>query len=285
MTFEYKVLGSGPVRAAVEMNATNVFPDRPEAPVSIRAFIYAGRAESGSPCCCPRAWRTQASRTMRWRAAKLRPRGAPANGATTATTSERSAWRSPGGPHPLSAVLSREAERHVVTGGRSRHLLDPRRLARGMQYPVSYDGQNWEREIREWAAALHADLAVSVGRSRTRTPMTEHDSGAGEGVDPAFARMTNMAGMRKSAVASSPSFTKVGIQQVAAVAVKAWSLAFTGMTNAVPVFRHSHESGNPAGGGGGVKAWSLAFTGMTNAVPRFRHSHESGNQQAAAVAR
>ncbi len=44
--FEYRVLGSGPVRAAVEMVATNVLPDAPEKAVTLRAFIYAGHPES-----------------------------------------------------------------------------------------------------------------------------------------------------------------------------------------------------------------------------------------------
>ena len=46
VAFAYNVVGSGPVRAAVEYVATNVFPEEPEAAVTVRCFIYAGRAES-----------------------------------------------------------------------------------------------------------------------------------------------------------------------------------------------------------------------------------------------
>ena len=41
VAFEYRVLGSGPVRSAVEIVATNVFPDDPDAPVTLRCYSYA----------------------------------------------------------------------------------------------------------------------------------------------------------------------------------------------------------------------------------------------------
>lgn len=44
--FTHRVLGAGPVRAAVEITAKNVFEDTPEQAVTFRCFAYAGHAES-----------------------------------------------------------------------------------------------------------------------------------------------------------------------------------------------------------------------------------------------
>ncbi len=44
--FSHRVLGAGPVRAAVEIVARNVFPEAPEAEVVLRCLVYAGHRES-----------------------------------------------------------------------------------------------------------------------------------------------------------------------------------------------------------------------------------------------
>lgn len=171
VAFEYTVLGSGPVRAAVEMIATNVFSDQPEAPVSVRAFIYAGRAESEINVLLPEGLEDAsiAAGLMRLeggegfaRAGALGEWGY--HGDDIGEIGLALAWK----PAPATgAVLGFDAERHVVTGQGDRATYWIRGgWRRGMQYPVSYDHQNWEREIREWAAALHADLAVSVGEKQ-----------------------------------------------------------------------------------------------------------------------
>ena len=46
VAFAHRVLGSGPVRAAVEIVATKVLPDAPDKAVTLRCFIYAGHAET-----------------------------------------------------------------------------------------------------------------------------------------------------------------------------------------------------------------------------------------------
>lgn len=170
VTFEYKVLGSGPVRAGVEIIASNVFPDMPDKQVILRCFIYAGRAESEVNVHLPEGL----------------------EGATVGiglmNLEEGVNFESPGtlgvwgrqddaiGQIGL-AVTTNQEQVEVKTLEEERHLVckpDGRQFRywirggwrRGMQYPVSYDHQNWEREIREWAAALHADLAVSVGEKQ-----------------------------------------------------------------------------------------------------------------------
>lgn len=44
--FEHRVLGAGPVRAAVEIVAKNVIPESPEKDVVLRCYIYAGHPET-----------------------------------------------------------------------------------------------------------------------------------------------------------------------------------------------------------------------------------------------
>lgn len=162
--FEYKVLGSGPVRAGVEIIAGNVFPDMPDKKVVLRCFIYAGRAETEVNVLLPEG---------------LEDAGV---GIGLMNLAEGVNFESPGtlgvwgrqddaiGQIGLAVTTTHEAievkslpeERHLVCEPVDGQVTYWSRggWRRGMQYPVSYGVQNWRREVETWAATLHAGDAI-----------------------------------------------------------------------------------------------------------------------------
>jgi hypothetical protein len=166
--FEYKVLGSGPIRAGVEIIASNVFPEMPDKKVTLRCFIYAGREESEVQV--------------------LLPEGL--DGATIApglmNLEEGQNFEGPGflgvwgrqgddiGEIGLAVAVDPKSQQSVETLDHERHLVCTPEgntftywirggWRRGMQYPVSYGVQNWEREVKTWAEGLSAAVEVSAG--------------------------------------------------------------------------------------------------------------------------
>lgn len=177
VAFDYRVLGAGPVRAAVEIEARNVLPDRPDAPVLLRGFIYAGRMETevqvrlpeglDAPKLAPGLMKLQAGRFL----------AEPHRGML-------SAWGRQGddiGDIGLAVLFSPEtAEKTLSLKEETRAVCAPRYPSagadgahfrywivgtwrRGMQYPVAPTADDWYREARERAAFLNAVRTVALG--------------------------------------------------------------------------------------------------------------------------
>ncbi len=181
--FDYRVLGAGPVRAAVEIEATNVLPDRPDAAVLLRALIYAGREESevqvrlpeglGAPRLAPGLMELEEGRFL----------AEPHRGML-------SVWGRQGddiGDIGLAVLYPpAAAEKTLCLQEETRVLCAPRypdgdadgahfrywilgAWRRGMQYPVAPTAEDWYREARERAAFLTAGRAVTLGRAEEST--------------------------------------------------------------------------------------------------------------------
>ncbi|MBL7648446.1 MAG: DUF4861 family protein [Candidatus Hydrogenedentes bacterium] len=167
VTFEHKVLGSGPVRAAVEIIASNVFPDQPEKKVNLRCFIYARNAGTEINVQLPEGLEgaTIAPGLMNL-----------AEGVNGRSGNVLSVWGRQGddiGEIGLALALDGSAkptvqqldvERRAVCkpdGNRFRYwILGGWR--RGAQYPTSYGAENWQREADVWARQITATLKVAV---------------------------------------------------------------------------------------------------------------------------
>ncbi len=164
--FEYKVLGSGLVRAGVEMIASNVFPDMPEKKVSIRCFIYAGREESEVNVLLPEGLE---GATVGIGLMDL------AEGVNFEAPGALGVWGRQGDDigeiglavttvHEQIEVKKLPEERHLIAvpeGQNFRYWIRGG-WRRGMQYPASYGVQNWEREVGIWADGLRNDVAITV---------------------------------------------------------------------------------------------------------------------------
>lgn len=167
VTFEHKVLGSGPVRAAVEIIASNVFPQHPEMKVNLRCFIYARNAGTEINVQLPKGLEgaTIAPGLMNL------PEGVNAQ-----SDNLLSVWGRQGddiGEIGLALALDGRAkpviqnldvERRAVCTpetGAFRYWVRGGWL-RGMQYPTSYGPENWKREAEAWAKQITATLSVTV---------------------------------------------------------------------------------------------------------------------------
>lgn len=168
VTFEHKVLGSGPVRAGVEIIASNVFPEMPDKKVVLRCFIYAGRAESEVNVQLPEGLE---GATVGIGLMNL------GEGVNFESRGTLGVWGRQGddiGEIGLAVTTAQEQvevktleeERHLVCkpDGQSFRYWILGGWRRGMQYPVSYDHQNWQREVETWAANVRA-LAQVEGQA------------------------------------------------------------------------------------------------------------------------
>jgi hypothetical protein len=167
VTFEHKVLGSGPVRAAVEIIASNVFPEQPEKKVSLRCFIYAGNAGTEVNVLLPEGLDE--------------PSIAPGlmnlpEGVNGQLGNVLSVWGRQGddigeiglalalAPSAKPTIQQLDVERRAVSrveGTQFRYWILGG-WARGMQYPTSYGAENWARDAEAWAKKITATLQVAV---------------------------------------------------------------------------------------------------------------------------
>jgi hypothetical protein len=167
VTFEHKVLGSGPVRAAVEIIASNVFPEQPEKKVNLRCFIYARNAGTEINVQLPEGLE----------GASIAPglMNLP-EGVNSQSDNLLSVWGRQGddiGEIGLALALDGRAkpiiqnldvERRAVCtpeDGAFRYWILGGWL-RGMQYPTSYGAENWRQEADAWARKITATLKVAV---------------------------------------------------------------------------------------------------------------------------
>lgn len=167
--FEYKVLGSGPVRAGVEIVASNVFPDMPEKKVTIRCLIYAGREESEVNVLLPEGLE---GATVGIGLMDL------AEGVNFDAPGTLGVWGRQGDDigeiglavttdHKQLEVKVLPKERHLIAapeGQQFRYWIRGG-WRRGMQYPASYGVQNWQREVETWAKGLQASVKVAVSKA------------------------------------------------------------------------------------------------------------------------
>ncbi len=167
VTFEHKVLGSGPVRAAVEIIASNVFPDQPEKKVNLRCFVYAHNAGTEINVQLPEGLdgATIAPGLMNLE-----------EGVDGRSGNVLSVWGRQGDdigeiglalaldPAVNPTVQQLDVERRAVCtpdGNNFRYwILGGWR--RGAQYPASYGAENWQREAEAWARQITATVKVAV---------------------------------------------------------------------------------------------------------------------------
>lgn len=165
--FEHKVLGSGPVRAAVEIIASNVFPEHPEEKVNLRCFIYARNAGTEINVQLPEGLE----------GASIAPglMNLP-EGVISQSDNLLSVWGRQGddiGEIGLAVALDGRAkpvipnldvERRAVCAleGNAFRYWILGGWQRGMRYPMSFGATNWQREAQEWAQKVTATLAVAV---------------------------------------------------------------------------------------------------------------------------
>jgi hypothetical protein len=170
VTFEHNVLGSGPVRAAVEIIASNVFPDQPEKKVNLRCFIYARNAGTEINVQLPEGLENAqiAPGLMNL------PEGVNGQSGNTFTV-----WGRQGdeiGEIGLAVALDPSAKPTVQQLDTERRFVcDVQESSfrywirggwrRGTQYPVSYGPQNWQREVLEWAAEVRTDCLIQSSGS------------------------------------------------------------------------------------------------------------------------
>ena len=167
VSFDYRVLGWGPVRAAIEIIASNVFPEQPEKKVSLRCFIYAGNAGTEVNVQLPEGLdgATIAPGLMNL------PEGV--NGQSG---NMLSVWGRQGDdigeiglalaldPGAKPTVQQLDVERRAVCaveGTQFRYWILGG-WGRGMQYPTSYNAENWERDAEAWAKKITATVNVAV---------------------------------------------------------------------------------------------------------------------------
>jgi hypothetical protein len=170
--FTKRVLTRGPVRAAVEITAENVVPDRPDLKVRLCCIIYAERQETEI-----RATVTGASGEVILAPGLVKlPREtafAEAESGCYGTWGFQEAAIGEIGlglivpPSAVVDVVDLPDERRVrcrTSGGKLRYWLigDWRR---GRQYPIAPTVQNWRREMRELADRLIDDVRVKLDLS------------------------------------------------------------------------------------------------------------------------
>jgi len=164
--FTYRVLGSGPVRSAVEIVVTNVFSEAPEKAVTLRAFIYAKHPESEIHVQLPEGLK--------------RPQigvGLQNIDGGTHFGSAKTGYLGTWGQQDTDigeigmAVFSKSAH-SVIDSENERQLICDLSNAkgksdgadfrywilgewqRGMQYPTTQNGGNWERRVSDFAKGL-----------------------------------------------------------------------------------------------------------------------------------
>jgi hypothetical protein len=178
--FEHRVLGAGPVRAAVEILATNVLPDAPEKAVALRCFIYAGHEESEVQVSFPAGIGDAQLAPGLLHLAEEQVFEDKASGAI-------GAWGRQGDdigeigvavivpPSQLVEVSALAEERRMrctaldAAGADFRYWIVGG-WRRGMQYAVAPTIENWQRYVAEIATQQQADVLVRVHKTETVTP-------------------------------------------------------------------------------------------------------------------
>jgi hypothetical protein len=171
--FEHRVLGAGPVRAAVEITARNVFPDMPDKVVLLRCFIYAGRPESIIQVKLPEGLENP----------RLAPGLLHLAEEQAFENLERGligTWGRQGDeigeiglavmvpPAQVEKVLELPEERQIVChpgetdGGADFTYMIMGTWRRGMQYPIAPTWENWKREAEELSRRLLPEVEVEV---------------------------------------------------------------------------------------------------------------------------
>jgi hypothetical protein len=174
--FEYKVLGSGPVRAGVAIKAKNVFPEAPEKVVELRCFTYAGRAESEIHVRLPEDLDNPSIAIGLMRLEEDAPFTVP--GAKAIGT-----WGRQGddiGEIGMAVITRRKKCKDVIeldherrlkcdvsygnadwTGAHFRYWIigDWRR---GMQYPIAPTAENWEQRVQRLTNEIEAFRDISL---------------------------------------------------------------------------------------------------------------------------
>jgi len=163
VTFEHRVLGAGPVRAAVEVVARNVNPEAPDEAVVLRFFSYAGQADSEVQVHLPESLR----------GARLAPGIMRLEEGAFFADAGRGllgTWGRQGddiGHIGLALLLPPDGAVEVLDlPHEKRFLAEPRPRAhrnydfnywilggwrRGMQYPIAPGIENWRREVESLA--------------------------------------------------------------------------------------------------------------------------------------
>ena len=160
--FEYKVMGSGPVRAVAEIVATNVVPDRPDVKVRLVCSVYAEHQES----------QIQAQVMGLDEESQLVPGLMDLEHETTFADTDSGLaglWGFQGEeigeiglgvivpPELLDSIEQRKFERQLICRAPDQELTywiigD---WQRGRQYPVSAGADTWQWEMEQLAQRLH----------------------------------------------------------------------------------------------------------------------------------
>jgi hypothetical protein len=171
--FEHRVLGAGPVRAAVEIIATNVLPDEPERAVTLRSFIYAGHPESEIHVQLPDGLEDARIAPGLMHLAEESIFANPALGLI-------GAWGRQGDdigeiglavialPEQVDEIVAFPDERRMICTPRAREPFKYWILGgwrRGMQYPIAPTVENWQRTVEELALRKHAEVTVTVHKT------------------------------------------------------------------------------------------------------------------------
>jgi len=174
VAFEHRVLGAGPVRAAVEITATNVWPDEPDRPVRLRCLVYAEHQESEIRVRVPEGVEN----------ARLAPGLLKLPQESWFLDEERGVlgtWGYQGDdighiglgvivpPAQAVEILELPEERRIkcsLEKGELRYwILGEWR--RGMQYPVAPTLDNWRRVLAQLADRLHNPPETTLGELET----------------------------------------------------------------------------------------------------------------------
>ncbi len=184
VTFAHRVLGAGPVRAAVEIRAKNVIPDKPDAEVVFRCFSYAGHQESEIRVRMPK----EAGEGL------LAP-GLLDLGPETMFFDQSSGvlgqwgWQEEGiGDIGLAVIVPpARISRMERVPGETRVLcaLENQELRywiagdwrRGRQYPIAPTAANWQWELKRLANDLHHAPSVTIQESSPNAGIQRHFAG------------------------------------------------------------------------------------------------------------
>ena len=171
MTFETRVLASGPVRSAVEIVARNVVPTRPEPAVRTRCLIYAERQET----------EIRVSVDNDGREVVIAPGFVKLARETTFDRSRDGYFGSWGlqspvigeigmgliaPPKTFEAVADEPSERRIkyrtTDGGKFRYWLiaDWRR---GRQFPVAPTAEDWRKQLHDLSKLLLNEPGIAIG--------------------------------------------------------------------------------------------------------------------------
>lgn len=167
--FEYRVIGSGPLRSAVEVVATHVDLDHPNAAVTMRFYATADQQDSEVQVVLPPEL---AGQDIAPGIMKLAEEDAFIDEALGMIGSWGYQDDSIGEiglalvvpPAALAAVVDLDHERRLRATAETGtlHYWIKAEWRRGMQYPITPDLSNWRRTLTDWATRLHTPLAITA---------------------------------------------------------------------------------------------------------------------------